>query len=295
MVERPDRQDLLYETHVFCCANVRPQGHPRGCCSARGSVELRDYMKARAKELGLVLALHSYVYEHGDKMEAYGASGWGMMHANRSALDLGIPVAGNSDFPVSAADPLLRIQSMVTRTSAEGKVYGEEQRVTPEEAIQFCKWTLGAQIEHFEQPVLPSEKDCLEVFREIREMGVPVAVDESLFSLDQARRLIEEDAVDVGVIKIAKFGGALAAREVARSDATSWDPRRARCRAPRPWLPDPSRRSGARPWTTSIRSSSRAIVQEARPAPSRAVAFEQSMHDQSHSVRLRARKEMPCT
>ncbi len=46
-------QDLLYETHVFCCLNVRPQGHPRGCCSARGSVELRDYMKARAKELGL--------------------------------------------------------------------------------------------------------------------------------------------------------------------------------------------------------------------------------------------------
>ncbi|MCH8198104.1 MAG: (2Fe-2S) ferredoxin domain-containing protein, partial [Proteobacteria bacterium] len=49
MVESTDRQDLLYETHVFCCANVRPQGHPRGCCSARGSVELREYMKARAK------------------------------------------------------------------------------------------------------------------------------------------------------------------------------------------------------------------------------------------------------
>ena len=101
------------------------------------------------KELGLVLALHSYVYEHGDKMEAYGASRWGMMHANRSALDLGIPVAGNSDFPVSAADPLLRIQSMVTRTSAEGKVYGEEQRVTPEEAIHI--WTMGSAYSIFEE------------------------------------------------------------------------------------------------------------------------------------------------
>ena len=46
-------QDLVYETHVFCCVNVREDGHPRGCCSARGSVELREYMKARAKELGL--------------------------------------------------------------------------------------------------------------------------------------------------------------------------------------------------------------------------------------------------
>ncbi len=53
MAESTDRQDLLYETHVFCCVNVRPRGHPRGCCSARGSVELREYMKARAKELGL--------------------------------------------------------------------------------------------------------------------------------------------------------------------------------------------------------------------------------------------------
>ncbi len=42
-----------YQRHVFCCVNVRPAGHPRGCCSAKGSVKLRDYMKARAKELGL--------------------------------------------------------------------------------------------------------------------------------------------------------------------------------------------------------------------------------------------------
>ncbi len=54
-------------------------------------------------------------------MEEYGEKRWGMMHANRSALELGIPVAGNSDYPASAADPLLRIQSLVTRTSAEGK------------------------------------------------------------------------------------------------------------------------------------------------------------------------------
>jgi (2Fe-2S) ferredoxin len=42
-----------YSAHVFVCTNERPAGHPRGCCKAKGSEKLRDYMKARAKELGL--------------------------------------------------------------------------------------------------------------------------------------------------------------------------------------------------------------------------------------------------
>jgi (2Fe-2S) ferredoxin len=57
-VSRPERTKAsdpapYYEAHVFCCTNERPAGHPRGCCKARGSEKLRDYMKARAKEFGL--------------------------------------------------------------------------------------------------------------------------------------------------------------------------------------------------------------------------------------------------
>jgi (2Fe-2S) ferredoxin len=44
---------LFYRAHVFCCTNERPEGHPRGCCKGKGSERLRNYMKARAKELGL--------------------------------------------------------------------------------------------------------------------------------------------------------------------------------------------------------------------------------------------------
>ena len=43
----------FYRCHVFCCVNERPPGHPRGSCTTRGSVRLRDYMKAKAKALGL--------------------------------------------------------------------------------------------------------------------------------------------------------------------------------------------------------------------------------------------------
>ena len=42
-----------YETHIFVCANRRPEGHPRGDCASKGSEKIRDYMKVRVKELGL--------------------------------------------------------------------------------------------------------------------------------------------------------------------------------------------------------------------------------------------------
>jgi len=42
-----------FEKHIFICENVRPAGHPRGCCSEKGSVELRQIFKKRLKELGL--------------------------------------------------------------------------------------------------------------------------------------------------------------------------------------------------------------------------------------------------
>lgn len=51
--QKPTDPGPYYDAHVFCCTNKRPAGHPRGCCSDKGSEELRDYMKSRAKELGL--------------------------------------------------------------------------------------------------------------------------------------------------------------------------------------------------------------------------------------------------
>jgi (2Fe-2S) ferredoxin len=51
--QKPTDPGPYYDAHVFCCTNKRPAGHPRGCCSDKGSEELRDYMKSRARELGL--------------------------------------------------------------------------------------------------------------------------------------------------------------------------------------------------------------------------------------------------
>ena len=42
-----------YDKHIFVCENKRPPDDPRGCCSDKGSLEIRAKMKARIKELGL--------------------------------------------------------------------------------------------------------------------------------------------------------------------------------------------------------------------------------------------------
>lgn len=49
----PDDPAPFYQAHVFCCTNVRPEKHPRGSCARKNSVQLRDYMKSKVKELGL--------------------------------------------------------------------------------------------------------------------------------------------------------------------------------------------------------------------------------------------------
>jgi hypothetical protein len=105
----------------------------------------------RAKKDGVILVFHSYTWEYGNILKSYGADRLAMMHAYRTAIDMGIPVAGHSDSPISAADPLLRIQSMVTRKSQQGDLIGGEQRVSVDEAIKV--WTLDGAYATFEENI----------------------------------------------------------------------------------------------------------------------------------------------
>jgi predicted amidohydrolase YtcJ len=108
---------------------------------------VNDKILKRIKDLDLVIAPHSYIYEHGDKIENFGSARWDWMFPNRSLIDQGTVVAGNSDYPVSAAVPLLRIHDLVNRTSAEGKIYGPKQRCSVDQALQAL--TLGSAYAEF--------------------------------------------------------------------------------------------------------------------------------------------------
>jgi len=106
----------------------------------------------RMKRLGVVvLPFGSYIYYHGEKMKYYGAKRLSMMFAHRSFLDMGIPVGGSSDHTCAPWFPLAGIQSCVTRRSHTGEVLGQEQRVSPEEAIWI--YTMGSAFASFEEKI----------------------------------------------------------------------------------------------------------------------------------------------
>lgn len=103
----------------------------------------------RARATGTVLVFHSYMYEHGDKVSGFGPERVAMMHPHRTALDMGVKVAGHSDWPVSAADPLLRVQDLVLRRGSDGTPYGTQQCITVDEALRVM--TLGGAVASCEE------------------------------------------------------------------------------------------------------------------------------------------------
>jgi predicted amidohydrolase YtcJ len=58
------------------------------------------------------------------------------MFALRSFLDAGIRVAPGSDYPPSPFEPMMALQSSVTRTDVNGNVWGGKQCITVEEALR---------------------------------------------------------------------------------------------------------------------------------------------------------------
>lgn len=84
----------------------------------------------------LVTPFGSYIYFHGEKMNPhYGPERVSRMFAHRSFLDRGIAVSGASDSPCGPFEPLLAVQSCVTRKSSAGEVLGANQAITVEEAL----------------------------------------------------------------------------------------------------------------------------------------------------------------
>ncbi len=89
------------------------------------------------------------VYWHGDKMHEYGAERLEYMFAVKSFLDEGIRVTQTSDYPPGPFEPMMALQSSVTRTDMQGTLWGPRQRVSVEEAIRVA--TLHGAYASFEE------------------------------------------------------------------------------------------------------------------------------------------------
>jgi len=80
----------------------------------------------------------TYVYYHGEKWTQYGDDKVAWMFAHRSFLDAGIRVPGASDYTPGPFEPLMAIQSMVTRKDYKGRVWGPNQKVSVDEALTIA-------------------------------------------------------------------------------------------------------------------------------------------------------------
>lgn len=98
---------------------------------------INDSLVKRMRVLGAIpTPFSAYVYYHGEKFKHYGAERLGSMFALRSFLDAGIRVAPGSDYPPGPFEPMMALQSAVTRTDSKGNVWGAQQRITVEEALR---------------------------------------------------------------------------------------------------------------------------------------------------------------
>jgi predicted amidohydrolase YtcJ len=93
----------------------------------------------RIKAAGVVpTPFWTYVYYHGEKWSQYGDEKMRWMFAHRSFLDAGITVPGASDYGPGPFEPLMAIQSMVTRRDYRGREWGINQKVTVDEALKIA-------------------------------------------------------------------------------------------------------------------------------------------------------------
>jgi predicted amidohydrolase YtcJ len=93
----------------------------------------------------------TYVYYHGEKWSQYGDDKMRWMFAHRSFLDTGITVPGASDYGPGPFEPLMAIQSMVTRRDYRGREWGPNQKVTVDEALRIA--TINGAYASYEEKV----------------------------------------------------------------------------------------------------------------------------------------------
>ena len=88
---------------------------------------LNPSLVQRIRALGAIPnPFSTYVYYHGEKMREYGAERLNSMFAVRSLLDAGIRVTQTSDYPPGPFEPMMALQSSVTRTDSKGNVLGSQ-------------------------------------------------------------------------------------------------------------------------------------------------------------------------
>jgi len=106
----------------------------------------------RIKATGAIpTPFYTYAHFHGNKWVEYGFDKMQWMFAHKSFLDYDIPVAPASDYTPGPYEPMMAIQSMVTRKDTQGRVWGPNQRVSVTQAMEIC--TMNGAYASFEESI----------------------------------------------------------------------------------------------------------------------------------------------
>ena len=129
--------DIALEAFEYALADLPRKDHRHRMEHAYVPPQPGQY--ERIKALGLLLSdqpalLHSSGDAYHEIFGADGVMGWMPL---RRALDMGIRVHANSDFPSTPIDPFIGLGSAVTRTSKGGRTVDASQAVTVREALHM--------------------------------------------------------------------------------------------------------------------------------------------------------------
>jgi predicted amidohydrolase YtcJ len=105
---------------------------------------LNDGLIQRMQALQVIpVPFSCYVYFHGDVMHFYGEERTRHMFPMRRFLEADLRPTDSSDYTASPSEPMMWLQSQLTRSDMKGNVWGANQRITLPEGIR-CGSVNGA-------------------------------------------------------------------------------------------------------------------------------------------------------
>ena len=121
---------------VIAVAALRAAGTLAGDRLEHGGLLPHD-LDAELRELGVtVVTQPTFLTERGDDyLTEVDRRDHRLLYRCRSLLDVGIPVAASTDAPYGDADPWQAMAAAVSRRTRHGKVLGDDEVVTPHQAL----------------------------------------------------------------------------------------------------------------------------------------------------------------
>ena len=110
-----------------------------------------DILKRMAKNDVQATPFCTYVFYHGEKMQFYGEERLEWMFAQKSFIEYGVNSTGATDYPPGPYPPLMGIQSCITRTDSNGKLWGPSQKINIDQALKI--YTLNGAKAAFEENI----------------------------------------------------------------------------------------------------------------------------------------------